>query len=90
MTTLTVTEFNSLPEAVIEGQLEEHLAQDLTLGGALPAEQARELFRAGVTPLELERLPEREQFATPLRFNEVPLDVPSPPAKKRPRKAKAP
>lgn len=63
---LTATEFNSLPEATIEGPLEDHLAKDLTFGGAVSQDHARELLRAGVTPLELERLPGRERFDTPV------------------------
>lgn len=64
MTMLTATEFNSLPEATVEGPLEDHLAKDLTFGGAVSQDHARELFRAGVTPLELERLPAERETAT--------------------------
>lgn len=62
--TITPAEFNALPEATAE-QLEaagilDHLAKDMTLGGQLEPEHARDLFLAGLTPHELAALPEQE------------------------------
>ena len=64
-TSLTAIEFNGLPEATRE-QLEaagilDHVSKDLTLGGEVPIEQARDLFVAGVTPHELAELPPPEE-----------------------------
>lgn len=64
---LTAIEFNMLPVATRE-QLEaagilDHVSKDLTLGGEVPIEQARDLFMGGLTPVELAPLVRVEEDA---------------------------
>lgn len=63
--TINVTQFNALPD-ITPAELGtlgllDHLARDLTLGGEIPLEQARDLFSAGLTPEILAALPVQER-----------------------------